>query len=101
MLTKDFIEQLNKEFNLDTELLTVRENKNVPGLGNIFLGKAEICPIPLNDIYEERKDDHFIVFNDGRKILHPSSIEIKSKIILFLDRWNNEEGFKELMTEEE
>jgi len=94
MSTKDFIEQLNKELNIT---LIIKENKNISNLGNIFYEGVEICACPFIDIYEDVRPEYKTTFPGDREVAHPSTIIIKSKIISFLDRWNNEPDFKETM----
>lgn len=93
--TKDFIEQLNKELGIT---LTLVQNKNYPELGNVFYNNGEICPVPFNTINETLIPTYTIDLG-GKTVPHPGMDSVKSKVITFIDRWNNEDGFKELMTE--
>lgn len=94
MKTKDFILELNKEFNNKLEL---KQNRNVQEIGNIFYEGIEICPCPFEDIYEEEKSEYKVYFKDGASAPHPTTVTIKGKIKNFVNRLKTEPDFRDLM----
>jgi hypothetical protein len=97
MQTKDFIEKLNEKLDLKDNKLSLKENKNIRGVGNIFYEGVEICPCPLEEIFEDYRENYTAVFPGDRYVPHPTQSIIEAKVIQFIDKWNNEEGFKDLM----
>ena len=92
MKTKLFIDELSKEIK---ENLTVVDNKNYPSMASIYWNNQQICSVPSDEIFEE----HNPSYANELGYAHKNIATAKAQVINFIDKWNNEEGFKELMTE--
>lgn len=92
MKTKLFIEELSKEIG---EELSLVQNKNYASMASIFWKGQQICSVPSDEIFEE----HNPAYQNEGGYAHRNIPTAKAQVISFIDRWNNEEGFKELMTE--
>jgi hypothetical protein len=92
MNTKLFIEELSKELG---EELTLVQNKNYSSMASIYWKGQQVCSIPSGEIFEE----HNPSYQNELGHAHRNIPTAKAQVISFIDRWNNEEGFKELMTE--
>lgn len=93
MKTKEFVEQLNTELK---ENITLVQNSNYPSMGAIYWNGQQVCSIPFNEIFEE----HNPGYTNEAGYPHRNMATAKAQIVAFIDRWNNEDGFKELMTEQ-
>lgn len=95
MKTKDFIDSLCTKYKVS---LTIRQNKNVQGLGNIFYNDVfEICPCPLEEIYEDVRENYSVTFPGDFVMPHPNMSMIESRISNFLYRLETDKEFKELV----
>jgi hypothetical protein len=92
MKTIDFIKQLSEETKQELSLV---QNRNYPSMGSVFWNSQQICSVPFNDIFEE----HNPSYSNEAGYPHRNIETAKAMVISFIDRWNNEDGFKELMTE--
>lgn len=94
MKTKDFIDSLAKKYESN---LTIKENKNIPGLGNIFYNDFEICSCPFEDIYEEVRPNYTVTFPGDFVMQHPSMDMIEAKINNFITRLKTDTDFSDLV----
>ncbi len=96
MRTEEYIKEISKEFGKELE---VRKHPHLADLVVIYYNGVEICPAPANEIYDNFDKSYCGNFGQDRMIPHPSKSMTRAKIAGFLTRWEHEEGFKELMTE--
>ncbi len=92
MSSKDFIEQLSKELKVELEL---KPNSNYPSMTSVWYKGAQICSIPSGEINVE----HNPGYTNEAGYAHRNIPTAKALIVSFLDKWEHEAGFQELMTE--
>ena len=92
MTLKDFEKQLQDEFKAKIKIVPHPSNEDMAG---VYLEgvRQSICGCPSNEIYEERSPSY--VNKYGQQ--HNSIPEVKAKVSSFLNRLENEKGFRELM----
>lgn len=91
MKTREFVEQLSKELNQELSLV---QNNNYPSMASIYWNGQQVCSVPSQEIFEE----HNPAYSNEGGYAHRNIPTAKAIIISFIERWNNEDGFKELMT---
>ena len=93
MKTKEFITNLSLELGKELEL---RDNKNYPSMATVWWNNQQICSVPSQDIYELIRPE----YQNEEGYVHRNMPTAKAIIISFLDRWENEAGFKEMLLED-
>lgn len=91
MKIQEFEKQLKK---INGSLKIVPHPTNLDMVG-IYLDTVFICGAPSNEIFEEVKPEYTNKFGDRHRTIE----ETEAKVNQFLNRWENEEGFKDLFYE--
>jgi hypothetical protein len=87
MQIRDFI----KELNVDIEVV---QNKNYPSMVHLKYKGIDVCAAP-NEIHDNVNPNYQNEAGD----MHPNKAVVENKIKMFIDKFENDKEFRELMTE--
>jgi hypothetical protein len=74
--------------------LDIVDNPNRPELSNIKLEGVDICPIPRNEIRDERDLGYFMIAPNGWKMFHKSRAEAVGTVNEVLNKIKDPEEYE-------